>query len=427
MKKSILLVLMLAGLAGFCQAQYLPGAAADSGSSFTGGLGLTLIDGEPYFVLQLTPELRFFKLGVGLDVTLLMNNDGLRKEEWKPASRMVRLVRYLSWGNKTDKFYTRVGALDATSLGNGFLMHNFNNRADDLTRKIGMELNLRFPWGDAPTLFGFETMVSNFGRPEVYGARGFVCPLASTGIPVIKGFEIGGTVVSDVDPDQDQATDDGVTAFGADLGLPLIQSSLLGSRVYYDYGQIKEFGHGSAVGISASLNLAGSVTLGAKLEQRFLGKEFIPQYFDMFYEVERFQMIDSFPVRKTLMLAAVTEAHNGTYGEVWGNVMGKIRLLGSGYKAQGVDSSGIFHVEASAPNLIPKGDVRGYFDQKRIQSLSDLFSKRENIMLTADAGYQVYWKIWMYLTYQVTYEKQEDDSYKTLEKFSTRMALKFNF
>lgn len=428
MKKSLIFALILAAFFGTGFAQTMPGAAADSGSSFTGGLGLTLIDGEPYFVLSFTPELRFSKLGVGLDVTLLMNNDGLRKEEWKPASKMVRLVRYVSWGNRADKFYTRVGALDATTLGNGFLMNNYNNRVDDLTRKIGMELNLKFPWGDAPTMFGLQSMVSNFNRSEVYGFRGFVCPLSGTSIPIIKGFEVGATVVSDADPDQNSATKDAVTAFGADLGLPIINTSILGSRIYYDYGQIKDFGHGNAVGISALISFPGNVvTLGAKLEQRFLGQRFIAQYFDRFYEVDRFRVMDSIPVRKSYLLSGVTEARNGTYGEISGSVLGKIRLMGSGYKTRGVDYSGIFHAEATAPDLIPKADIRAYFDQTRIQKMSDLFTKKENMLVTADIGYQAYWKLWMYLTYQITYEKQEDDSYLTREKFSTRLALKFNF
>jgi hypothetical protein len=436
MKKTLISVLILAAFfsAGF--AQTMPGAAADSGSSFTGGMGLTMIDGKAYFLLQLTPELRFSKLGVGLDVSLLVNNDGIRKEEWKPASKMVRLVRYVSWGNRTDKFYTRLGALDATTLGNGFLMSNYSNRVDDLNRKIGMELNLKFPWGEAPTMFGLQSMVSNFDRAEIYGFRGFVCPLSGTGIPIIKGFEIGGTVVSDLDPDQNRATTAAVTAFGADLGLPIISTSILGSRIYYDFGQIKDYGKGNAVGISAQVSFPGNFfILGAKLEQRFLGQRFIPQFFDRFYEIDRYQVYTittdsvttTFGATKNMMLASVTEARNGTYGEISGNVLGKVRVMGSGYKTRGADSTGVLHIEASAPDLIPKGDVRAYYDQKKIQSLSDLFAKKENMLLTADVGYQAYWKIWMYLTYQVTYEKQEDDSYLTRKKFSTRLALKFNF
>jgi hypothetical protein len=243
-------------------------------------------------------------------------------------------------------------------------------------------------------------------------------------------------VVTDVDPDQSSATNDAVTAFGADLGLPIINTSILGSRIYYDFGQIKDYGKGNAVGISALISFPGNVfTLGAKLEQRFLGKNFIPQYFDRFYEIDRYQMYTmtsgsvttTFGVPKILMLSGVTEARNGTYGEISGSVLGKVRVMGSGYKTQGADSSGIFHAEASAPDLIPKGDVRAYYDQKKIQSLSDLFAKKENMLLTADVGYQAYWKIWMYLTYQITYEKQEDLSFLTRKKFSTRLALKFNF
>ena len=433
MKKLTLFLAMVLALSplAFAQDESAPDGATSAvgteaakalSASMMGGLGITTIDGKLYYRVQLQPDLGFGKFGVGVDADLLFNDKGIRKEDWNPASRWVRIIRYVRYGQKHDNIYGRVGALDASTLGHGSLMYRYSNRIDDVERKIGLEFDLDFG------MFGFESVVSNFGRAEIYGFRGFACPLANSGIPIIKGFEVGGTVVSDVDPDQDKTTKDGVTAFGADLGLPIINTSMLGTRIYYDFGKIKDFGKGNAVGISALVSFPGNAfTLGAKLEQRFLGQRFIPQYFDMFYEVDRYRVMDSIPVRKSYLLNGVTVARNGTYGEISGNVLGKVRIMGSGYKTQGADSSGILHIEATAPDLIPKGDVRAYYDQKKIQSLSDLFAKKENMLMTADIGYQAYWKLWVYLTYQITYEKQEDDSYLTRKKFSTRLALKFNF
>ncbi len=408
-----------------------PADASAFGAQMMGGLGVVMIDGDMYYRVQLAPELSFSKIGLGLDVDLLFNNDGIRKEDWNPKSRWVRIIRYARWGQKHDRVYVRLGALDAAILGHGSIMYRYGNQVNDADRKIGMEFDLDFG------MAGFESVVSNFGRAEIYGGRAYVRPLKSTEIPIIKNFEVGATVVSDLDPDQNSGVDDKVTVFGADLGLPIINTNLLYTQLYYDFAKIKNYGSGNVVGISADLKFPGEIlTLSSKLEQRFLGAEYLPQYFDRFYEVERYQF-GAIPPRKVLLLNYLTESRNGTYGELTATLVGKLTILGSYQAIHKVPYSGMLHFGTDLSKLIPnnKMEIRAAYDQTHINSGKDLFTNNENTLVTVEGGYQVYPHVMLYLTYLKTYEKTTKDDagneipayYKSVEKFSPRLAVKFSF
>ncbi len=405
--------------------------AKNFGAQMMGGLGVVVIDGKLYYRLQLVPEVSIYKFGIGLDGDVLFNQDGLRKEDWSPKSRWVRVIRYLRWGQKRDGLYARVGALDAATLGHGFLMYRYANQAaNDVDRKLGMEFDLDLG------LVGLESVVSNFERAEIYGGRAYVRPLRSTAIPIVKGLEVGATVVGDVDQDQNKSTDDGVTAFGFDLGLPLINTNLLYTGLYYDYGKIVHLGHGQAVGIGADLRSPGNVlNLSARLEQRFLGRRFVPQYFDRFYEVERYLPGPS-PVRKSYIVGLDSTADHGTYGEMAATLLGQLDILGSYQYTFKNPKSGVLHLGTKLPRLIPKVELAAAYDHKGIGQFGDMGKQDENFLFTVEGGYQVQRFVMLYLTYQRTYELRHYDednnplpepAYKPVEKFSPRLAVKFSF
>ena len=407
-------------------------AANAFSSSLMGGLGITTIDGKLYYRVELVPELGFGKFGMGIDADLLFNDKGLRKEDWNPASRWVRVIRYVRWGQKHDNIYARVGALDAATLGHGSLMYRYSNRIDDVERNIGMEFDLDFG------RFGFESVVSNFARAEVYGGRGYVRPLRTTEIPIIKNFEVGLSAATDVDPDRSRDTKDGATVYGFDLGLPLINTSLLYTGIYYDFGKINKLGHGNVIGANATIHLPGGIVdLGAKLEQRFLGRQYVAQYFDRFYEVERCYTIGTVPVRKSYAVSLIDTARTGTYGELSATVLGKLDIIGNYQYTYQVRKSGVLHFETDLTKIVPKVELRAAYDHKGIGDFKDIGKHDENVLMTVEGGYEVYSHVMLYITYLRIYERRTQDTdangaalepyYKTVEKFSPRMAVKFSF
>ena len=97
-------------------------SALQDQQTITGGVGMTIIDGKPYYLFNLTPELSFGKIGVGLDINVRVGEDGkVRREDFKDAKSYLRLIRYLRYGAKHEPFYARVGALDYSRLGHGYI------------------------------------------------------------------------------------------------------------------------------------------------------------------------------------------------------------------------------------------------------------------------------------------------------------------
>ena len=79
-----------------------------------------------------------------------------------------------------------------------------------------------------------------------------------------------------------------ISEYGFDAGLPVLRTTFVDADLYYGYAQFVHFGHGNAVGILGAFRGLGIVNASAKLEHQWIGNEFIPEYFDQFYELERY-------------------------------------------------------------------------------------------------------------------------------------------
>ena len=140
-------------------------------SSITGGLGLTWINGQAYYLISVAPDLAFGKFGVGLDINLLVSSSDnkIRRVGFdSTAYDYVRMIRYLRWGHKGDDVYARLGVLDYSQLGHGFIMYLYNNSPSYDDRRLGTEFDLNFG------KYGFGNRLQRFcaaGGRRLEGAR----------------------------------------------------------------------------------------------------------------------------------------------------------------------------------------------------------------------------------------------------------------
>ncbi|MCD4693500.1 MAG: hypothetical protein K8R79_11340 [Calditrichales bacterium] len=408
-------------LVSLLSAQNLEDFAEEPSNTFNGGLGVTWIDGVSYTTFTISPELAFGKFGVGLNIELLFDNANdfkFRKIGWEKGAGAFRMIRYLRWGLKHDPVYIRIGSLQSTTLGHGFIMGYYSNQANYDERKIGLEFDLDF---DA---FGFETMTSNLGNLEIIGGRLYFRPLFSSEIPVIKNLEFGATYATDINPDNTRDTDDGIFEWGADIGLPIIQTKVFNSTIYADYAKINNYGDGKAVGIKAGLpDLIGLFGLYAKLEKRFLSDQFLPNYYNTLYELER-----SFDKKIQLETAPKTE---GIFGELAGHIAGKIRLIGNYQHANRVKNSGIMHLEAKAMDLVPNVRLIAAYDKSGIETFEDMRTLDVRSVATAEIGYRTYQFIYVSLLYRWNYIAETDENgvttYKPQERFEPRITFSMDF
>lgn len=412
------------------------GYMGTEGGLIMGGMGVSVIDDQTYFTINFRPELAFGKFGVGLNVNLLYNSrtGSIRAKDWNSGYDYFRLIRYLRYGHKWDPVYVRVGTLDAAFLGHGFIMNYYTNEANYDDRKIGMAFDLDLGQ------FGFESIASNLGRAEIVGGRVYYRPLHTLAIPIIRNFAMGVTYAHDFDPDTWSGTDDGVSAYGWDVELPIIKTRIFNTTLYYDWAQIagysstegksRTFGSGRAAGIMTSLgNLFGLIDISAKLERRWLGKEFMPSFFDPFYEIYRYQIENGVKLHKTDALIGLSET-KGVFGGLYGGLLGnKVRLLGMFSRLDEQKQSGALHLAADAPDAVPAIAAHATYDKMGVETIDDVLTLDNRSVARVGLGYKIKPYLILYMDYIWTFVETEPGSreYKPQERIEPKLVFAYHF
>lgn len=256
---------------------------------------------EGYQKLGFYPQFSRGQWRLGFDFTLEfdgnfnlrdLDKDG-KADTWTAFSDWLYKVQYVEYAHKGDPIYGRIGEFDSYYMGYGMLMKNFNN---NLFYPYVLQRGLLFDFGAEAINFpylGIEAVANDVLDWDVLAARLFVRPLAGMSNPLISQLELGGTVVADLDsqqeydsknnrPPKDNSASDTVTTFGLDAGLPIIQSEDMDLVTYVDWGII--VGRGNGISAGADFRYTWFSLLA---ELRYLGKQFVPHYFDPFYWVDR--------------------------------------------------------------------------------------------------------------------------------------------
>jgi hypothetical protein len=405
--------------------------------NLTGGLGMTWIDGQPYYAFRFRPEISFSKIGVGLDLNLEFSSQGkLRKENFNETSDYLSIIRYVRYGMKKDPVYVKLGALDFYTLGHGSIMYYYNNSPGFDTRTIGAVVDLDF------NKFGFESIYSNFAQAGVLGMRGYVRPLQYTSaasIPIIGNLEVGATFAGDFNKNSGKIiipqistlpkVDDkgSVNIIGLDLGLPLFNFSMANASLYFDYVKIMDFGSGAASGIILGLNGLGIFNASAKLERRWNNAHYMPAYFNSLYEIERYT--DSVSSKAT-SLEYLKAAENGYYGELGISVLGTFNIVGGLQKLDN-HSGGVLHLTA---DVAPSGFsfvARAGYDKVFIDG-ADVFKLNDRSILFTELGYKPYPFMIVSMVYQWTFtpirnSDKEITGYKPQKKIEPRISFVYPF
>lgn len=449
--RSLFLVVLFSGFLlstteSFAQAAKRSSPNPTDQNSMTAGLGMTWIDGQPYYLVNIAPELAFGKFGVGLDLNLYVSSKD-QSIRWAELQR-GRFIRYLRWGQKGDNVYARVGVLDYAQLGHGSIMYLYRNSPSFDDRRLGAEFDLDF--GKT----GFETVYGDFTEPGVFGIRGYVRPLQYTTlapVPIIGGLEIGATwagdyrkdsrdtnvtrVLSFVGPEPPPQKENlgTMNIFGADIGLPLLRVPMVSSTLYFDYAKIVDFGSGEALGLQTDFSGLGVFNIFTKFERRWQGDHYIPDYFDAFYELDRYQL---YPVNNTYVFSSKAQMLNrlmspgpGYFGDLTVSVLGALQVRGTYSRLDNDPKSGILHLGASTGNMVPIIVVNAGYDKKYIQSNKDIFTLDDRSQLYASVGYKPYPFMIVSMLYTWTFAPVTDaygnKSYKTQKRVQPQVSLVF--
>jgi hypothetical protein len=407
MKILAVIIFMVLWLSVSTNAQFQNSTASMMGRSsgyVPMGFGATFIDGEAYYLVCIAPEVAFGQLGIGLDLNLRFNTQGkLRMGDYAKFEDYLRIVRYVRWAQKGDPFYVRIGQLDYSLLGHGSIIYDYRNSASYDLRRTGIEFDLNFE------KYGLETIYSDITGRGLLGLRGYVRPLKFLGIPkipVINNFEVGATYARDLNQYADFTHIDssraGLSIYGFDVGLPIISYSFLKSTLYYDFAQIANYGHGSTIGINMNFSGMGILNMRGKYEYRINGANYIPAYFNAFYEHDRFNFLNRLSKSDTLWQVA---ANRGYFGELIVSIFNTFYII-AGYQASyDVKDQGILHAELQLPQVAGIV-VRGMFDKARI---GRVFILDDNSILGAEIGYKPVKYLLVSTLYQRTFSNRNPD------------------
>jgi hypothetical protein len=324
-----------------------PDVKDDGGFRAGVSFGAVTIDNQIYNQIGIRPEFSIGKLGVCLDFSIYIDKDGnIRDDNWDSVNDIFEKIYYVRWGLKGDPFYAKAGAVDNYRLGFGLLVNHYSNTIQypDVIR-TGLELGMQ---GEKT---GFDVMLNNFseltdgggliagrlsykilgdlqiGASVVYDRNQYKAlpDKDGDGIPdYIDDFpddsdfnrDTDGDGVPDgVDPDIDgdgytdnsqidtivnndpdgcilkpepfnidKAKDKSQIAFAVDASYPLINFDYLKLTAY---SQFAKFGNDGGWGVTAPGFLAKFAFIDMFAEYRIFDKKFIPEYFNITYELER--------------------------------------------------------------------------------------------------------------------------------------------
>ncbi len=385
----------------------------------TSSLNYANIAGTNYIGFRFKPELKFGKIGFGLDIPLLFNleNGSLRLDEFKDGVGYLRMVRYFFYGvKKRDPLYFRIGELDDSELGFGALISEYNNSPSFDKRKLGVEFDFVLK-----KQFGLEVLYSdiNLTSLNLLGVRPYFKPFGATEIPVLKTFEIGAGIVTDHDKtywvknDSVQVRNNyflsgsGITAYQADMGFYLFnwrwlrwsfytQAGLI-TKVYADtltkffeqFPENEQFqnysnGYGWSVGSDFKFRFLGNLLkVNARAEKFWHSAYYIPRFFNYAYEMNK---------DLAIIRLINTEKEKGTYAMVHASVLDKVVFKASLKFDDIINEThpAEFYAGLDVSGLFDKLTFYTYAYQADITSFKDLFYLTENTLFHTRLGYTVF-------------------------------------
>ncbi len=454
------------------------GGSSCEGFGFTmnGAAGATVIEDQMYQYISFRPELCFWKFGVGFDLPVYFDADGnMRDEDWDfdETNDVLNKIYYIRYGQPGETFYARVGALENITLGYGLIMKRYTNALEwPQRRRIGMHSQLNIGG------FGWEGVINDFSEIEHPGLiADRLTYEVSLGLPVVFGGTFafdGNQYLGAKDTDDDGVADaldlfpgkndyshaawlqntindpqvvdelirsgdlpdinnlppsitnmDGgaIAAVGVDVGVPLLRKKSMQLWLYGQFAQLLDsdstYGNGVTVpGLSFTM---GPFRAGA--EYRIFSEKFLPEFFDMSYEIQRVTLEDAngnpvYVTKKSRLFSL--PAANGFYMDAGFNIVNMVDVYGAytnmtyDYDSGAEVEQSIFARGAINTDPIPKlGLAEAYYHAPQAKNPFD--TKAEGTTLGYRIGFEMGQGLMLVFDRKTVYQNGEERQFMTVE------------
>lgn len=405
---------------------------SESQSAFNAKFGYTQIDDVKYIGFRIQPEISIWKIGFGLDIPLLYDfeNNRIRTEEFHGGVSYLRLINYVRYGRKKqDPIFVKVGVLNGAYLGFGILLNNYSNSISYEKRTVGLSFDLLFN-----EKYGIEGLYSDLNAKSLnlLALRPYYKPFGHLKIPIIRTLETGVSIVTDHDQtglnsgnEQSNLLQSGMTGLAADVGMFLINTRFIDWSIYAQYGRllsnkelkensgtfsglsqtiIDNYGDGSgiSVGTAARMRFIFNIfEVSARLERIWYQDNFIPQFFDVNYQINKDAKIAMIPL---------ASSSQGIYGALQADLLTKIKVGGGLLIPDQIDEAhpASLFLSLDAPDLIPNTWIKGYYQRGNITDLKDVLKLDENAQADVIVAYKIFKVIVAGVDYRWTFVPTSD-------------------
>lgn len=427
-------------------------------------VGTVTMDDQVYARWVFTPELRIGKLGIGLylpavfspDVGIFGFRDWANNDEWDftdfgdGVHDFLIKFSYISWAERGDPLYIKVGSVDDFYLGHGFIVDNYSNMIYfPEERTVGMQLNVDTDRS------GIETMIADFSRFQLFGGRLYVRPMGRQ-VPLAFGAsavhdrpkpESGAWPLGTTDEDQLPR----IVVFGADAEFPIVNLNVFRLKLYIDAAKLGyvyrdvplpledvvdegslRFVKGMGTGVGVMGTIIEMFTY--RLEYRYILNYYEPGLINTLWENRRLTYQQEL---QALLIAQDDSSYEDstTAGFL---IQGGVTLFkklefGLGYenykRNTGSDEVGVnkgkMYVNLGK-GLVPK--VYGSLSYNRNDELEDIFREPfdENTLLDATVFYELASSIALALSYKRTFQYNDEIAeYEPIDSFGISTHFSF--
>jgi len=263
---------------------------------------------------------------------------GMPTYDWDAVRDYVRLITYAQYGHPDDEVYLFFGPHENRYIGHGTLLGAYFN-----------EIRINRPSRGIYTLFqtdwaGGELMASDVAPPEIVGGRGYLKPWSFVDREsYLNNLEVGVSWFSDLfmpeEITRDQAGKRRVnrvfdSAIGLDAAFRVIAFRWWQATPYADWNLLRFGGNGIHIGLKNAFTIpvpSDEIHLNTRLEGRVYERNYSPQYFGTFYDIEReYYAFGETKYRvHTSSLLGSGPWYMGLYGDIVLHMIGLFSLGGS--------------------------------------------------------------------------------------------------
>ena len=428
---------------GFNQLETLLKYSTDKENSFEAGLGYRLINNDHFISLDARVNLNLGPGGLGLETPLnfrVYDNEPkethdytalrIRHEDWDGGVEWLRILRYVRLGNKGETFYLRFGELTG-DIGHLTIVGHYDNNMDVNAFHSGLAFDLNLDYGGVEMLTndlfqlgskraGTRLLATRvhinpvtFVNKDSYAKRLAVGFTVATdiGAPTALSLDSAGNVaVYDNKPKAEKSAN--TTIIGIDAEFKVFDNETVAFTPYFDINFIAGAGMGFHLGASGSLRfkLLKGLSIPMRLEYRVFRSDYLPNYFNSFYDIERYQYgLDvraPTTKRQYLTLNGKDKTINGIYGEFAFDLMHYVQfgLIFEYYAGAAANLSFFLNVPAWE-----RAQFTLFYTRTDIRGGRDIFSFDNRTLFLALAKVRIIKFLYAAIEYSRTWQLNELD------------------